>query len=68
MKKQLTPALSQVAQAYEKRRELEKRLSDQNAYIGHLVRLAHSEGHPWTRIAQEGGVSDVAVIKAARRS
>ncbi|QHB37213.1 RNA polymerase sigma factor [Microbacterium phage Terij] len=60
-------ALDEVQAAYEKRREQEKRLADQDRYIGSLVRRARAAGCTWQAIADRAGTSDVAVIKAARR-
>jgi hypothetical protein len=60
-------ALDDVRAAFEKRREQAQRLSDQDRYIGSLVRAARKAGHTWQRIADAAGTSDVAVIKAARR-
>lgn len=60
-------ALDDVEAAYQKRREQEQRLADQNRYIGTLVRTARAAGCTWQAIADRAGTSDVSVIKAARR-
>ena len=60
-------AVAEVGKAFQKRREIAQRLSDQDRYIGAVVRTARSKGHSWAEMARAGGVSDVAVLKAARR-
>ena len=62
-----TDALSEVIAAYKKRRDLAKRLADQDQYIGQVVRDARANGASWADMARAVGVSDVAVLKAARR-
>jgi len=60
-------ALEDIAQAYDKRRDLANRLQQQDTYIGRIVREARAGGATWSAIAKEAGTSDVAVLKAARR-
>ena len=60
-------AVAEVGKAFEKRRELAQRLADQDRYIGHLVRAARKRGHTWAEMARAADVSDVAILKAARR-
>lgn len=66
-----TPLLAEpvleVGRAFEKRREIAKRLSDQDLYIGSVVRSARKAGHTWAEMARVAKVSDVAILKAARR-
>lgn len=59
--------LTEIQQAYEARRTLQARLSEQDRYIGHLVRQARTEGNTWAVIANHAGTSDVAVLNASRR-
>ena len=62
-----TDSLSEVQAAYRKRRDLARRLADQDRYIGSVVRKARDTGNTWAAIAKVAGTSDVAVLKAARR-
>ena len=62
-----TDVLSEVIAAYKKRRDLAKRLADQDLYVGQVVRDARARGASWADMARAVGVSDVAVLKAARR-
>lgn len=62
-----SPTLREVALAYRKRRELAKRLADQDRFIGSVVRDARASGNTWASIAEQAQVSDVAVLKAAQR-
>lgn len=57
----------EVSKAFAKRRELAKRLADQDRYIGSVVRSARDKGHTWAEMARAASVSDVAILKAARR-
>jgi hypothetical protein len=59
--------LREVAAAYRKRRDIARRLADQDRYIGSVVRDARASGNTWASIAEQAGTSDVAVLKAARR-
>lgn len=61
------PMLDEVELAFGKRREMAQRLSDQDRYVGEIVRLARERGATWAQIAERAHTSDVAVIKAARR-
>lgn len=61
------PALEDIEQAYEKRRDLADRLAKQDAMIGQMVRSARDGGATWGQIAERARTSDVAVLKAARR-
>lgn len=61
------PALAAVKAAYNKRRQMQSRLEDQDRYIGHVVREARAAGLTWAAIAEVAQTSDVAVLKAARR-
>jgi hypothetical protein len=61
------PLLDDVELAFAKRRELARRLADQDLYIGNAVRKAREKGATWSSIASKAHLSDVAVIKAARR-
>ena len=60
-------ALEDIAQAYDKRRDLANRLQQQDTYIGRIVREARAAGNTWATIAEHARTSDVAVLKAARR-
>jgi hypothetical protein len=62
-----TDPLTEVQAAYRKRRDLARRLADQDRYIGSVVRQAKASGQTWAAIAKVAGTSDVAVLKAARR-
>ena len=62
------PVLDDIAQAYDKRRDLADRLQKQDTYIGKIVREARAAGATWAAIAEKAGTSDVAVLKAARRA
>lgn len=57
----------EVGRAFEKRRQIAARLADQDRYIGSAVRAARSKGHSWAEMARVAKVSDVAILKAARR-
>jgi hypothetical protein len=63
----LPQTLSEVAAAYKKRRDMARRLADQDRYIGSVVRQARASGNTWAAIAEQAQTSDVAVLKAARR-
>lgn len=63
----LAEPVAEVARAFRKRRELAARLADQDRYIGAAVRTARKAGHTWAEMARAANVSDVAVLKAARR-
>ena len=63
----LSGPLADVQAAYRKRRELARRLADQDRYIGQTVREAHRDGVSYAAMARVAQVSDVAVLKAARR-
>jgi hypothetical protein len=67
MTETLPPTLSEVRAAYRKRRDIARRLADQDLYIGSVVRQARGAGNTWAAIAEQAGTSDVAVLKAARR-
>lgn len=56
-----------VGEAFAKRRELAQRLADQDLYIGQVVRDARAQGHSWAEMSRAADVSDVAILKAARR-
>ena len=60
-------AVAEVGKAFAKRRQLAQRLADQDRYIGSVVRTAREKGHTWAEMARIAQVSDVAVLKAARR-
>jgi hypothetical protein len=62
-----TEALNDVEAAYRKRRDMARRLADQDKYIGEAVRTARARGVSWADMARAGQVSDVAILKAARR-
>lgn len=57
----------EVGKAFAKRREIAQRLSDQDRYIGAIVRTARAKGHTWAEMSRAAQVSDVAILKAARR-
>lgn len=57
----------EVGRAFEKRRQIAQRLADQDRYIGAAVRSARKAGHTWAEMARAAKVSDVAILKAARR-
>ncbi|AWN05575.1 helix-turn-helix DNA binding domain protein [Microbacterium phage Jefe] len=57
----------EVGRAFEKRRQIAQRLADQDRYIGAAVRTARKAGHSWAEMARAAKVSDVAILKAARR-
>lgn len=57
----------EVGRAFERRREIAQRLADQDRYIGSAVRTARKAGHSWAEMARAAKVSDVAILKAARR-
>lgn len=57
----------EVGRAFEKRRQIAARLADQDRYIGSAVRTARAKGHSWAEMARAAKVSDVAILKAARR-
>lgn len=57
----------EVGRAFEKRRQIAQRLADQDRYIGAAVRTARKAGHTWAEMARVAKVSDVAILKAARR-
>ncbi|QGJ88938.1 RNA polymerase sigma factor [Microbacterium phage Teamocil] len=59
--------VQEVGRAFEKRREIAQRLADQDRYIGAAVRTARTAGHSWAEMARAAKVSDVAILKAARR-
>lgn len=61
------PALDDIAEAYNRRRDLAERLQKQDTYIGRIVRQARDAGATWAAIAEQAKTSDVAVLKAARR-
>lgn len=63
----LPEPVAEVGKAFEKRREIAQRLADQDRYIGSIVRAAKAKGHTWAEMARAGKVSDVAILKAARR-
>lgn len=62
-----TDALATVEAAYRKRRDLAKRLADQDLYIGSVVRGARAQKISWADMARVAQVSDVAILKASRR-
>lgn len=63
----LAEPIIEVGKAFEKRRTLAARLADQDRYIGSVVRSARAKGHTWAEMARAAKVSDVAILKAARR-
>lgn len=63
----LPEPVAEVGKAFEKRRELAQRLSDQDRYIGSVIRAARKAGHSWAEMSRAAKVSDVAILKAARR-
>lgn len=63
----LPEPVREVAKAFQKRRELADRIADQDRYIGAVVRTARAKGHSWAEMGRAAKVSDVAILKAARR-
>jgi hypothetical protein len=64
---EVADAVKAVGAAFAKRRELAQRLADQDLYIGSVVRDARAKGHSWAEMSRAAEVSDVAILKAARR-
>lgn len=63
----LAEPVMEVGRAFEKRRQIAQRLADQDRYIGHAIRTARVAGHTWAEMGRAAKVSDVAILKAARR-